>query len=379
MRMKNIIVVSGLAALLWACGGVASGDLEARKNKLNKYKSQLQELEVKIAELEKEIALMDTAGNAGLKTRLVKVDTLKGGQFVHYIDIQGTVDSDENILVSPEMPGVITQIYVKEGDRVSRGTLLASMDASTLMNTLEEIKTSLALATTTYEKQKRLWDQKIGSEIQYLQAKTQKESLENRVKTIESQIAMTRIKSPINGTVDAVNVKIGEMANPGMSGIRVVNLDKVKVKAMVSDNYIASIRKGDEVLIELPDIGKEITSKISFVGQVINQQNRSFAIEVKLDNKDNMLRPNMIAKLKIIYQKLEDVLVVSSNLIQRIGKQRFIMIAVNENGKYIARKKEISTGNEYDGKTVVTAGLNKGDLIIVSGQNEVVDGQPLMF
>ncbi len=377
--MKNIIVLSGIASLLWACGGASSNNLEAKKSKLEKYKNQLQELETKIANLEKEIALIDTISSTGLKTRLVKVDTLKGGQFVHYIDIQGTVDSDENILVSPEMPGVITGIHVKEGDRVSRGTQLASMDASTLMNTLEEVKTSLALATTTYEKQKRLWDQKIGSEIQYLQAKTQKESLENRVKTIESQIAMTRIKSPINGTVDAVNVKIGEMANPGMSGIRVVNLDKVKVKAMVSDNYIAHIRKGDEVLIELPDIGKEITSKISFVGQVINQQNRSFGVEVNLDNKEKMLRPNMIAKLKIIDQKLENALVVSSNLIQRIGKQRFIMVAVNENGKFIARKREVSTGSEYNGKTVITAGLNKGDLIIVSGQNEVVDGQPLMF
>lgn len=377
--MKNIIVISGVAALLWACGGAASGDLEARKKKLDKYKSQLQELELKIAELEKEIALMDTTGSSGLKTRLVKIDTLKGTQFVHYIDIQGTIDSDENIMVSPEMPGVITAIHVKEGDRVSRGTLLANMDASALSNTLEEVKTSLALATTAYEKQKRLWDQNIGSEIQYLQAKTQKESLENRVKTIEAQIAMTRMKSPITGTVDAVNVKIGEMANPGMSGIRVVNLDKVKVKAMVSDNYIANIRKGDDVLIELPDIGKVISSKISFVGQVINQQNRSFAIEVNLDNKEKMLRPNMIAKLKINDQKLEDVLVVSSNLIQRAGKQRFIMVAVNENGKYFARKREVTTGSEYDGKTVITSGLSKGDLIIVSGQNEVVDGQPLMF
>lgn len=377
--MKNIIVISGVAALLWACGGAASGDLEARKKKLDKYKSQLQELELKIAELEKEIALMDTTGSSGLKTRLVKVDTLKGTKFVHYIDIQGTIDSDENIMVSPEMPGVITAIHVKEGDRVSRGTLLANMDASALSNTLEEVKTSLALATTAYEKQKRLWDQNIGSEIQYLQAKTQKESLENRVKTIEAQIAMTRMKSPIAGTVDAVNVKIGEMANPGMSGIRVVNLDKVKVKAMVSDNYIANIRKGDDVLIELPDIGKVISSKISFVGQVINQQNRSFAIEVNLDNKEKMLRPNMIAKLKINDQKLEDVLVVSSNLIQRAGKQRFIMVAVNENGKYVARKREVTTGSEYDGKTVITSGLSKGDLIIVSGQNEVVDGQPLMF
>ncbi len=377
--MKNIIVISVVASLLWACGGAASGDLEARKKKLDKYKIQLQELELKIAELEKEIALIDTTGSTGLKARLVKVDTLKGTQFVHYIDIQGTIDSDENIMVSPEMPGIITAIHVKEGDRVSRGTLLANMDASALSNTLEEVKTSLALATTAYEKQKRLWDQNIGSEIQYLQAKTQKESLENRVKTIEAQIAMTRIKSPIAGTVDAVNVKIGEMANPGMSGIRVVNLDKVKVKAMVSDNYIANIRKGDDVIIELPDIGKVITSKISFVGQVINQQNRSFAIEVKLDNKEKMLRPNMIAKLKINDQKLEDVLVVSSNLIQRAGKQRFIMVAVNENGKYYARKREIATGTEYDGKTVITSGLSKGDLIIVSGQNEVVDGQPLMF
>ncbi|MCX7743662.1 MAG: efflux RND transporter periplasmic adaptor subunit [Flavobacteriales bacterium] len=377
--MKNIFVISGVAALLWACGGKAPDNLEARKKQLDKYKNQLQELELKIAELEKEIALMDTSGSTGLKSRLVKVDTLKGSEFVHYIDIQGTIDSDENILVSPEMPGVITAIHVKEGDRVTRGTLLANMDASTLSNTLEEVKTSLALATTAYEKQKRLWDQNIGSEMQYLQAKTQKENLENRVKTIEAQIAMTRMKSPINGTVDAVNVKIGEMANPGLSGIRVVNLDKVKVKAMVSDNFIANIRKGDEVIIELPDIGKVINAKISFVGQVINQQNRSFAVEVNLDNKEKMLRPNMIAKLKIKDLKLEDVLVVSSNLIQRAGNQRFIMVAVNENGNYVARKREVTTGSEYDGKTVITSGLTNGDLVIVSGQNEVVDGQPLMF
>lgn len=377
--MKNIVIISGLFTLLWACGGSNSENLETRKKKLEKYKSNLQELELKIVELEKEIALIDTAGKTGLKTRMVKVDTLQESEFSHFIDIQGTVDSDENIMVSPEMPGVITAIYVKEGDRVTRGTLLASMDASALNNTLEEVKTSLALATTAYEKQKRLWDQNIGSEIQFLQAKTQKESLENRVKSIESQIAMTRIKSPINGTVDAVNVKVGEMANPGISGIRVVNLDKVKVKAMVSDNYIANIRKGDEVWIELPDIGKQITSKISFVGQVINQQNRSFTIEINLDNKEKLLRPNMIAKLKINDQKLQNVLVVSSNLIQRGGNQRFIMIAENQNGKYVARKREITIRTEYDGKTVVTSGLNKGDLIITSGQNEVVDGQSLMF
>lgn len=377
--MKNIVIICGFLTLLWACGDSNSENLEARKKKLETYKSKLQELELKIAELEKEIARIDTAGKTGLKTRMVIVDTLQESEFSHFIEIQGTVDSDENIMVSPEMPGVITAIYVKEGDNVTRGTLLASMDASALINTLEEVKTSLALATTAYEKQKRLWDQHIGSEIQFLQAKTQKENLESRAKSIEAQIAKTRIKSPINGTVDAVNVKLGEMANPGMSGIRVVNLDKVKVKAMVSDNYIARIRKGDEVWIEFPDIGKQTTSKINFVGQVINQQNRSFSVEINIDNKEKLLRPNMTAKLKINDQKLQNVLVVSSNLIQRIGNQRFIMIAENQNGKYVARKREITIGSEYDGRSVVTSGLNKGDLIITSGQNEVVDGQPLMF
>lgn len=377
--MKKIVIISGFLTLLWACSGSNSENLEARKKKLETYKSKLQELELKIAELEKEIAKIDTAGKTGLKTRMVKVDTLQESEFSHFIEIQGTVDSDENIMVSPEIPGIITAIYVKEGDNVTRGSLLASMDASALINTLEEIKTSLALATTAYEKQKRLWDQHIGSEIQFLQAKTQKESLESRAKSIEAQIAKTRIKSPINGTVDAVNVKLGEMANPGLSGIRVVNLDKVKVKAMVSDNYIARIRRGDEVWIEFPDIGKQITSKINFVGQVINQQNRSFSVEIHIDNKEKLLRPNMIAKLKIKDQKLQNVLVVSSNLILRIGNQRFIMIAENQNGKYVARKREITIGSEYDGRSVVTSGLNKGDLIITSGQNEVVDGQPLMF
>ncbi|MCZ2444541.1 MAG: efflux RND transporter periplasmic adaptor subunit [Flavobacteriales bacterium] len=378
-RIKQIGTIVLTSILLWSCVQSESAELTAKKKKLEKYKTQVQDLEQKIKALEIEISHLDNASGNGLKTRLVKVDTLRLGSFEHFIEVQGTIDSDENIFVSPEMNGVVTDIYVKEGEQVNKGALLAQLESAAIANSLQEAKTGLALATTAYEKQKRLWDQNIGSEIQYLQAKTNMESLQSRVKAIEAQLNMTRIKSPISGTVDLVELKLGEMASPGRTGVRVINLDKMKAKAMISETYLKQVKNGDEVHIQLPDMGMEITSKLTHVSQVVNPFNRSFQIEVTLNNKDKFLKPNMIAKIKIKDQKLDNVWVVESNLIQRIDNQSFLMVSVLEDNKPVARKKEIEIGLEYNGKTVVTSGLKTGDLIITSGQNEVVDGQPLMF
>lgn len=377
IKQAGSIVLSAL--ILSSCAQSESADLDAKKKKLGKYKVEVQELEQKIKNLEIEIASLEPSSNNGLKTRLVKVDTLQTSTFEHFIEVQGTVDSDENIYVSPEMNGVITSIYVKEGDKVTRGKSMAQLESGALTNSLQEARTALGLATTTYEKQKRLWDQNIGSEIQYLQAKTNMEAMQSRVKAIESQLNMTRIKSPISGTVDLVNVKLGEMASPGMSGIRVVNLDKMKVVAMISETYMTRVKKGDEVSINLPDAGLDLLAKVTFVSQVVNPANRSFKVEVALSNKDKVLKPNMIAKIKIKDEKLDNAMVVESNLIQRVGNQSYIMVAETQNSSIIARRREITTGMEYNGKTVVLMGISIGDLIIISGQNEIVDGQPLMF
>jgi RND family efflux transporter MFP subunit len=289
------------------------------------------------------------------------------------------VDSDENVFVSPETPGVITNIRVKEGDKVSKGTVMASSDASALLSGLEEVKTSLTLATTAYEKQKRLWDQKIGSEIQFLQAKANKESLESRMASIQAQIDMTRIKSPISGTVDQVSVRLGEMGSPGMNGIRVVNLDKMKIVANVADTYLERLKKGSPVVIELPDINKTIESKISFVSQVINPQNRSLNIEVNVSNKEKDLKPNMIAKVRIQDEVVDTAVVVPSNIIQRSGEgEEYILVAEKTtDGKLFARKRVIEAGSQYSGKTVILKGLQPGDVIITAGYQEIVDGQPV--
>jgi len=377
--MKRLVTYSVLFTLiLTSCGGGGS-ELEKKKKQLEEYQAQQEELNKKIEALEAEIAALDTSAGSSLKSKIVSIDTLGLQPFTHYIEIQGHVDSDENVFVSPETPGVITSIRVKEGDKVSKGTVMASSDAGALANTLEEVKTALALATTAYEKQKRLWDQKIGSEMQYLQAKTNKESMEARLASIQSQIDMTRIKSPISGTVDAVNVKLGEMGSPGMNGIRVVNLDKMKIVASVADTYLERLKKGSPVIVELPDINQTLEAKISFVSQVINPQNRSLTIEINVPNKEKALKPNMIAKVKIQDEMVDTAVVIPSNIIQRSGDgMQYILVAEKDNtGKLIARKREIETGSQYGGKAIVLSGLKPGEVIIVAGYQEIVDGQPV--
>jgi membrane fusion protein, multidrug efflux system len=363
--------------LPFSCG--QPSELESKKKKIEGYREQMADLQQKIAELEKDIASLDTGAAGGPVGRHVKVDSLKKTTFRHFIEVQGLVDSEQNIMISPEIPGIIVAVNVTEGDKVSPGTVMASMSAAALMGTLEEAKTALTLATTTYEKQKRLWDQKIGSEIQYLQAKTQKESLESRVKTIESQVAMTRLKSPIHGMVDKVNLRLGEMASPGMSGIRVVNLDIMKIEARVADVYANRVRKGDPVTIEIPDAGRTITSKISFVSQVIQPGNRSLTVEIQLKNKERFLKPNMIAKVRINDEQLDSALVLGSNMIQRTSEGSYVLVAEKQENGFVARKKMVTPGTEYGGNTVIIDGLSPGDLIITAGYKEVVDGQKIVF
>jgi membrane fusion protein (multidrug efflux system) len=377
--MKQAVLFVSVFTTLLSCTSKENGDLAAKKKQLEDLKSQHQQIQQQIISLEKEIILMDTSSGTGLKVRLVKVDSLQPQTFEHFVDVQGSIDSEENVMASPEMPGVITGIMVKEGDVVSKGTVLATMESAAMSNALQEVKTAYALASTAFEKQKRLWDQKIGSEIQFLQAKTNKESLESRIKSMEAQLNMSRIKAPVSGTVDDVRIKLGEMASPGMSGVRVVNLNKMKVVANVSDTYISKIKKGDIVKVELPDVSLVLDAKVTFVAKVINPQTRSFKVEVALQNKDNLIRPNMVAKIKINDEKKDDVLVISSNLVKRTGNEKFIMIAEKENNVWVAKKRMITTGNEYNGKTIVMSGLSKGDMIITAGQNDVVEGQSIKF
>jgi RND family efflux transporter MFP subunit len=276
-------------------------------------------------------------------------------------------------MVSPKTGGVVTAVYVKEGDRVSKGQVLAVIDDAVMRQSVEELKTSLDLATTVYQKQENLWNQKIGSEIQYLQAKNNKESLERRLQTLNSQLAMNRITSPLSGTVDEVNVKAGEAASPGLGVVRVVNLAEVKVKAQVADSYISAVKKGDEVKIILPDIKENIDGKISFVGQVVNPQSRTFDIEVTLNNRDNKLKPNMLAVININDKTTQNAIVIEENFVQQTETGNVVFVA----GSQKAEARKVKTGLSYNGNVEILEGIKPGDSVITNGYQDLVDGQAI--
>lgn len=373
--MKKLFYVI-IAIVLISCGG---SELETKKKKLEEVKTKISDLEKEMKELEKYISENDTSIKNEKKQKKVKLAEVKIQPYSHFFEVQGIVDSEENAFVSPAMPGLITAINVKEGDLVGRGTVLASTEAGALQNSLLQLKTNLDLAVIAYDKQKRLWDQNIGSEIQYLQAKTQKESLEAQKKALESQLAMTRVIAPFNGTVDEVKVKLGEMASPGFTGIRVVNLDKIKVVAKVSDTYINKVKQGAPVQVIIPDVNQIIDTKISFVSKAVNMATRSFTIEVKLNNKEKLLRPNLIAKVNINDEFIDKAIIVPSNTLQKnLDGSTYLLVAEKQSdGKYISKKANVEIGSNYNGFTVIKSGLTEGQQIIVEGFDDLVEGQEL--
>ncbi len=376
MKKYNIILVA-LVLFIAACTPPKT-ELDKKRKELADINAKIDNLKAEAKIIETEIAKLDTAAAGILKNKNVKVEEIKPSEFDNFIEVQGMVDSDENVMVNTTQPGIITAINVKEGDVVRKGQILATTDANIINKSIDQLQTNLDLATIAYDKQKRLWDQKIGSEIQFLSAKTQKESLEKQLKTLQSQIDLTVIKSPINGVVDDINVKIGEMASPGFTGIRVVNLSNIKVVAKVSDNYISKVKKGQSVVVRFPDANYQITAPVSFVSSVIGT-NRSFNVEVKVNNKDAMIKPNMVASLLISDQKLSNVLVVPSNAIEHTATGNYLMVVTGTKDKYTASRRKVEIGVEYNGRTIVTEGLKEGEKVITFGFQDVVDGQPISF
>ncbi|MEZ5173582.1 MAG: efflux RND transporter periplasmic adaptor subunit [Bacteroidia bacterium] len=373
--MKKLIYFP-LVMLVVACG--SKNSLEAKKKQLAEYNTQMETLKKDIADLEKEIAKMDTS-QVIKNPKLVTVSAIEAGSFSHYIDLQGTVEAHEDIAVMPGMPGIVTAVYVKEGDLVSKGQVLGETDNRAMRESLAQLRTTLELAKTTYEKQERLWNQKIGSEIQYLQAKTQYESLTKSIESMEAQIDMTRMKAPIAGIIDQVNVKVGEYAAPGMMGaFNVVNFNRMKVTAKAADSYIQKIKVGDPVKIQLNDIRKTIESKISFVSKVVNPMSRTFLVEIELGKTESNVRPNMFASLSINDETADSVIAVSSNMVQKdANEQQYVFVASGNDKNMNAKKRLVSTGISYGDQVVITEGLNPGDKIITSGYSEIVDGQSI--
>lgn len=376
--MKIYYAIALTASLLVGCSQEKKSDLQSKRDELAELKSQQTELAGKIKTLEADLAKLDPQKAEEVRLKDVTVAPVSATTFRHFVELQGTIDAKNNVEVSPKSGGVVTAVYVKEGDRVRAGQTIAKIDDQILRESLAEIKTQLSLANTVYEKQAALWNQQIGTEIQYLQAKNNKESLERRIATLNAQLGQSAVTAPISGVVDQVNVKIGQSAAPGLGLVRIVNLAQLKVVAKVADTYSGSVRKGDAVVVRFPDINRELNTRISFVSTTVDPLSRTFAIEAPLPS-DNSLKPNMLAQVKINDQTKANAIVINQNLIQSTENGQLVYVAVNEGGKKVAKARTVKTGEAYGGRIAITQGLKAGDQVVTAGYQDLVDGQPINF
>ncbi len=377
---KPLIAIFSLVVLAACQPDGNTNDLAGKKAQLTTLKSQLSQLNGQIAALEKEIAALDTTQKKE-KTKLVSFETLTPAAFNHFIDVQGSVSADQEILVTPKLPGTITRILVKVGDKVKQGQLLAEMDDALMRQNLAALQTQLDFTTTLYNKQKALWEQNIGTEVQFLSAKSQKEALEKQIAALQEQWEMYRVKAPIAGTIDDITMKIGQPSAPGNAygAIRIVNLSQLKVKAELAEAYAGKVREGNAVLLNFPDINRQINARVRYVGKVINPSNRTFTVEVGLPAGSADVIPNMVALLQIVDYSRPNAIVIPLNLIQKGAAGDFVMVAADDNGRKIARKVPVTIGQIYMDKAETTSGLKAGDRLIVAGYQDLNDGDALAF
>ncbi len=368
-KMKTYLAFS-LIILLAACGTTTD-----KKAELEKLKKQHDEIADQIKKLEADLKMNDSTI---VKYTDVMISEIKTSEFNHYIDVQGRVDGEDNVAVAPQIPGVVTAVYVKEGASVRKGQVLAQLDDNVLKQQIAGLNQQLEFATNLYNKQKSLWDQKIGSEVQYLTSKNTKESLEKNLATIKEQLEMYKIKSPINGTVEEVGVKVGQMAAAGVIPVfRVVNFSTAKIKADVAEVYASKVKAGNDVIVYFPDFKEEIHSKVGFTSKYIDPTNRTFQTEIRLGPGKVDYRANMIAVVKIKDYSNKAAFVLPVNFIKESQTGKFVFLAKEEAGKWVARKQKVEMGQTYNGLAEISTGLTVGDKIISTGFTSLVEGQPI--
>jgi len=369
--MKKLFILAILSIVIVSCGETSKED-KIREN-IKKYKSEIADLETKIKTLEAELP-----DNTNLNTTKVRVINLKRKPFSKYFEATGEIEAVNEVYINPEVSGQITSIEVVEGDKVKVGQVLSRLDTSILEKSMDELKTQLTLAKTIFDKQSELWNKKIGSERQYLEAKNNYESLRDKLASLQEQFSKSIIRSPINGEVEDVFLKKGELASPALRLMRIVDLDNLKVSAMLSEAYLPIIKKGDSIDLTFPTYPDIVLhEKVSRTGNVIDKQNRTFIVEVEISNKNGKLKPNLLANIKINDYNNKNALVVPSLVIREdiVGSYLYIAETNGKNDKAV--KKYIKTGHSYLDQTEVISGLSENDKIITDGYNNVSDGVPI--
>jgi RND family efflux transporter MFP subunit len=362
-----------------ACSDKQALDLDQKKDRLAELKAKKQEIEKEMASIEAEISRLDTQAAPAVRIKTVKTTALMPETFRHFISVQGYLEAEDNLMVSSKMPGMITTIKVKEGDMVSQGQVLAVLDDEVLRKSIDEVKTGLEQVNILYEKQKNLWDQKIGTEFQYLNLKNQKEGLEKKLITLKSQQSQNLVTAPFSGMIDEVFAKPGSMASPGVPLVQLVNTSKLKATAKVPDSYVAYIKNSDRVKLLFPDLDKTFEGRISFVGRVVDPLSRTFKIEVKMPEGSPELKPNLLTLVQINDKTLPSAIVIDENIIQPTENGKIVFVASEEKGSKVARQRPVTTGLSFGGKVEIMSGLSAGDQLITTGYQDLFDNQPVSF
>ncbi|MGO4913351.1 efflux RND transporter periplasmic adaptor subunit [Leeuwenhoekiella sp. W20_SRS_FM14] len=381
--MKNIVSLLVITTLLISCGEkqvdvdklIASGDIEAIKEAQTQLKDESTELQLKLKKLNTVIENAEKKNNGPLVSTQKVTDTL----FNHFLEIQGNVETKQNVMISAEYSGVLSRVFVKEGDKVTKGQVLARIDDGGLGSQLAQLETQAQLNKTTFERQKRLWDQNIGSEIQYLQAKATYEASQSQVNQLKSQLGKTTVNAPFSGTIDQVMTEQGSAVMPGTQLYRIVNLSDMYITAEVPESYLGTVNIGKTVEVDFPVLNKNIESKIRQTSNFINPANRSFTIEVAVPNEEKSIKPNLTAKLKINDYTSENAILIPLSVISENAEgEQYVYVATSgtENNT-IAKRVIVKTGKAQGDKIEVLTGLNAGDEIIVQGARSVQDNQEI--
>jgi len=383
-------------AIASSCGNIGkkekNGALGDKKVELQKLKTEKEKLDEKIIALEKDISKIDTGAAIEQKAKLVSLTPITKENFKHYLDLQGKVDAQNISYITPSgQPGQIKAIYVKQGDAVRKGQLVLKLDNSVALQNviairqqMSSVKAQLDLAKSVYSRQKNLWDQHIGTEVQLLQAKTNVESLEGQLRSIQANVNMAQqqanlsnVYSDVNGTVDEVTAHIGETfnGNPLQGGyIKIVNKSDLKITVTVPENYADKVTKGTSVIVQIPDVNKTFNTTISFISQAIGTTNRGFTAETKVPAGFN-LRPNQIALVKILDYSVPSTVAINVNTLQTDEQGKFVLVAAKEGDKLVARKHKVITGELSGDEIEIKQGLQDGDQLITEGYQSLYDGQ----
>jgi RND family efflux transporter MFP subunit len=381
--MKTIYTLLFVTVLLNSCGSeskktvediIATNDLELIRKKKSELDISANEIAAEIKELEKTIKVL----NPQAKVPLVTTFEANEAPFNHFAELQGSVSTKQNLVIHPEFSGILTKVYVKEGQKVNKGQLLAKIDDGGLSQQLSQLKIQTELAKTTFERQDRLWKQKIGSEIQHLQAKATYEAQLQATNQLEQQVGKTEVRAPFSGTIDDVITDQGSVVAPGQSQLfRIVNLDNMYIETEVPERYVSDITKGKEVKVYFPVLGKEIDTEVRQAGNFINPANRTFKVEIAIPNKDKSIKPNLTARLKINdYSNAKAILIPQSIISENAQGQQYVYTITDKvENKAKVKRVIIETGKTQGDYIEVLSGIENGEEIIEEGARSVKEGQ----